>query len=114
MQRISTADKLVYIKENWKTMTDPAMGLHLGVSEKRIFFLRKEMGLMKQKGRPMNNKMIANILEAYCSGYTIRRISQKFAIKEQSIFNLVDTHLQTLDRSINTMVLVLESKLNYS
>lgn len=94
-------------------MTDPEMGLILGVTEKMIYLDRKELGLLKQPGRKKQKDVISMVIEMSAMGKTIVGISELLNITEEAVKRIISIYATFIEKSDKTMTIVIESKINF-
>lgn len=94
-------------------MTDPEMGLILGVTEKMIYLDRKELGLLKQSGRKKQKDVISMVIEMSAMGKTIVGISELLNLTEEAVKRIIRVYATFIEKSDKTITLVIESKINF-
>lgn len=114
MPRMSNADRLVYVRDNYLAYTDKELSRMLSVSDKTIYADRKSLNLSRVKGRPRDKDKIANVLTLHCNGFGVGKIKTATGLERNSIYYIINSYLKPLERSVNTITLIIESKLNYS
>jgi len=113
MLRMTNADRLIYVRDNYLIYSDLELSKILHVSPKTVASDRKSLNLHRLKGRPRDKDKIANVLTLHSNGFGVGKIKNVTGLERNSIYYIINSYLKPLERSVNTITLIIESKLNY-
>ncbi|MCZ4244934.1 hypothetical protein [Pedobacter punctiformis] len=107
-------EKKSFIAKNWHLMDDAQLSKATMLSERSVQHYRMELNLNKTRFSIKENEGIALVLELFVNGSTVAQISRLTGVYDSVISKLITKHFFYKKRSIDTITMVLDSKINFT
>lgn len=109
---IETDERTNFIKENWQSITDYEMGLHLDLSFGSIVAYRTWLKLYREHRFVIRKEIKAQIAEQFFNGVPLLDISRTFGIAVSGVSRFISNDMFFKKKSEETEILVKQSKIN--
>jgi hypothetical protein len=106
-------EKKAFIAKNWHKMDDKQLGEYTNLGQRSVQRYRMKLNLKKSRFSVKDKEGIALVLELFANGSTIVQIAKLTGSYSTMISNLIERHWLVKKREINTITLVVESKINF-
>ena len=107
-------EKKSFIASNWHVMDDTQLANITMLSERSVQRYRMELNLKKDRFNINDKSGIGLVLELFANGSKVANIAKLTRKSDSSISKLLNKYFFFKQRSLDTVTLILDSKINYS